>query len=966
MFRHPERARRNLSTLDPDLAAGSRELLDTLLAQSPDPDTALHYLERYLGAAGLLPPPSRLPALLAVFAYSHFLSEVVLQQPGLLDWVLDSGALHRVITAEEVRAQFGNLPGPATDRAAMAVELASLKRRHVLRIMLRDVLRLATLAEVALELSHLADALLGLALDYVCRELIRCHGSPRLAASGAPCEFAVLALGKLGGQELNYSSDIDLLYLFTGPGETDGRPSLPNREFFNRLANDLTHLLSTATPQGFCYRVDLRLRPEGKLGEPAISLAAAENYYRTRARDWELQMLIKARVAAGSRALGRRLLDFVEPLIYTTTTNFAALESVSETRGRIRERLRRRAPAGLDIKLARGGIRDIEFLVQCLQRLYGGRDPWVRHGGTLFGLHRLRDKGYLAARDYARLSSAYQFLRTLEHRLQLEHDRQTHSLPADEAALETLARKMGVSDDLRAVTCRHLDEVTEIYERVIHGHGPSPEPSAGTTSLFRLEMDAPVEVSSLSMQAQLRFLECRFPELAARISAASIHRGRQLFEHFLSKLVTMPELLDTLEHKPELIDFATDLFEHRTLFAEWLIRHPEEILELSEVMDFVLLDQQPALFSLEAPGRAAVLGREHPELEHLLHTRAPVNEKSAWLRRFYRRQMLRLQAESICRRSPIFPTLDQTTELADWIIGAAYRIALDEASSGAGPSPPMHVVALGRLGMREFDLGSDADLVFILPDAGRPQLPLWTRVAERTLDVLTSYTGEGALFSVDTRLRPLGREGELVQTESRYKQYFAGQAQAWEAITYMKSRCLAGDVERGTGFLNELQNVDWRRYGQSGTLAGLLSDMRRRLEREQGPAHPLKAGAGGYYDIDFVLMYLRLRGAGIFYPSLNTPERIEVIERMGLLDREQADFLRSAAVFYRALDHGLRVSTGRSLAALPTAPSQLETLSELVRRWIPPSLQSRPLQTVLDEMRRGVRETYERIFRVAS
>jgi glutamate-ammonia-ligase adenylyltransferase len=950
MFRHPERARRNLSTLDPYLAAGSRELLDTLLAQSPDPDTALHYLERYLGAAGSLPAPSRLPALLAVFAHSHFLSEALFQQPDLLEWALDRQDLHRVLTSEEVRLHCGDLLGKSLDRAAMAVELAGLKRRYALRIVLRDVLRLATLAEVALELSHLADALLGLALDYVQRRTVGRYGSQ------AACEFAVLALGKLGGQELNYSSDIDLLYLFSGPA----------REFFLELAHELTHLLSAATPQGFCYRVDLRLRPEGTLGEPAISLAAAENYYTSRARDWELQMLIKARVAAGSPALGRRFLDFVEPLIYKTTTNFAALESVTATRGRIREKLRRRHPPGLDIKLTHGGIRDIEFLVQCLQRLYGGRDPWVRHGGTLFGLHRLRDKGYLAARDYARLSGAYQFLRTLEHRLQLEQDRQTHSLPADEPALQTLGRKMGLSGDLLAETRRRLGEVTEIYDRVIHGHGPGAEPPVDAASLFRLELDRPVEVSNLSMQAQLRFLEARAPELAARIAAAAIHRGRQLFEHFLAKLVTLPDLLDALEHKPELIEFAMDLFEHRTLFAEWLIRNPEEILELSEVAEFVPADQQPALFPLEAPGRAAILGREHPELEHLLHTRAPVNEKSAWLRRFYRRQMLRLQAESICRRSPIFPTLDQTTELADWIIGTAYRIALDEVSGGVPPSPPLHVVALGRLGMREFDLGSDADLVFVLPDPGRPQLPLWTRVAERTIDVLTSYTGEGALFSVDTRLRPLGREGELVQTESRYKQYFAGQAQAWEAITYMKSRCLAGDVERGTAFLNELQNVDWRRYGQSGTLAGLLSDMRRRLEREQGLAHPLKAGLGGYYDIDFVLMYLRLRGAGIFYPSLNTPERIEVIERMGLLDREQADFLRSAAVFYRALDHGLRVSAGRSLPALPTAPSQLEILTELVRRWIPPSLQSRPLQTVLDEMRRGVRESYERTFRVAS
>jgi glutamate-ammonia-ligase adenylyltransferase len=274
----------------------------------------------------------------------------------------------------------------------------------------------------------------------------------------------------------------------------------------------------------------------------------------------------------------------------------------------------------------------------------------------------------------------------------------------------------------------------------------------------------------------------------------------------------------------------------------------------------------------------------------------------------------------------------------------------------------MHVIALGRLGMREFDLGSDADLVFIVPDQAQSEHGFWARVAERTIDILAAYTGEGLLFSVDTRLRPMGREGELVQTESRYKEYFAGQAQPWEAITYMKSRCVAGNIDRGTAFLNELQNVDWRRYGQSGVLAGLLYDMRHKLEREQGAAQPLKAGAGGYYDIDFMLMYLRLRGAGIFYRSLNTPERLEVIERMGLLAREAAESLRTAAVFYRALDHALRVSTGRPEAVLPRAPSQVEILTDLVRRWTPASLHGRGLEDLVDTMRRDVRQMFEKIF----
>ncbi len=967
MFRRPERAQRILAGLEQQLNAATRYILDALLAQSPDPDAALHSLERYLSITGAPPGGvlrgSRLNALVAVFAYSHFLSETLFRHPELLDWVLESGELYRVLPAEELGTQLGSLRLGEKGREAAALEMARFKRRNLLRIMLRDVLGLATLAEVTLELSTLADTLIGAALERVEAELIDLHGRPALAGPGAaePSEFTVLALGKLGGQELNYSSDIDLMYLFSGAGETAGPKKITNKEFAIKLANQLTDLLSSNTTEGSCYRVDLRLRPEGRLGEVAQSLNGLRDYYEHRARDWELQMLIKARVAAGSRALGQKFLQFVEPLIYKTTTDFSAIESVSETRERIHEKLRHRAPPELNVKLSRGGIRDIEFLAQCLQRLYGGRDPWVRHGGTLVALHRLRDKGYLSARDYARLNRAYQFLRALEHRLQLEHDRQTHTLPQDPDARETLARKAGVTN-LIEQTERRLREVTGIYDRVIHGHGPALQQTGEPVPLFQLEMESPEEVSDLSMQAQIRYLEMRAPEMAARIAAAPLVRGRPLFEHFLGKIVSMPELLAEMDQQPELVELAVDLFEHSPFFAERLIRNPEEIHELVRVAAFAPSDQQATLFPVE-PGRAPGTA-PHPELEHLIRAQAPVTDKSAWLRRFYRRQMLRIQTESICRRSPIFGTLEQTTQLADWVVQAAYQIALDEVMP-RGPSGQMHVVALGRLGMREFDLGSDADLVFIVPDAAKPELAQWTRVAERMIEVLTSYTGEGVIFSVDTRLRPLGREGELVQTESHYSKYFADRAQAWEAITYMKSRCLAGDTEKGTAFLHELQNVDWRRYGQSGTLAGLLSEMRRKLEKEQAPEQPLKAGRGGYYDIDFVLMYLRLRGAGIFYASLNTPERIDVIERMGWLTRENAEFLHTAAVFYRALDHGLRVSTGRSLGTLPKARSQYEILTELVHRWTPASLHARPLDELLAEMRRKTREMFNQTFEVS-
>jgi glutamate-ammonia-ligase adenylyltransferase len=336
------------------------------------------------------------------------------------------------------------------------------------------------------------------------------------------------------------------------------------------------------------------------------------------------------------------------------------------------------------------------------------------------------------------------------------------------------------------------------------------------------------------------------------------------------------------------------------------------------------------------------------------------------LRRYYRRQMLRIQSESLLEAAPVFSTLSKTSVLADSVIAAAYKIAISEAPSPSNPLyqpfDQMMVIALGRLGMREFDLGSDADLNFVIPDSDASEQVYWTGVAERIIRTLGSYTGEGVMFVIDTRLRPNGREGDLVQTEGAYKSYFAQGAEAWEGISYMKARAIAGNLDHATRFLHELQDVDWRRYGQSMRSQGDLRAMRSRLEREQGSRNPLKAGFGGYYDIDFALMYLRLREAGVFFRVLNTPERIDVIERMGSISHEDAAFLREAATFYRALDHGQRISTGQAEGSLPSSPAQLEVLTRLVHRWTPEHLHHLPLAETLNHIRQRTREFFDRVF----
>jgi len=931
-FDDRERASREMGELSRWLPPATLNRFDLLLSTSAAPEQGLRYFARLHEQQPswfqmLTRSTLGLRYLIAVFTNSYFLSEEVLRHPEWLDQLLESGSLHGVIPPEQMREMIesawpAGLPAP--------LDLARFRRRQMLRILIRDVLSLAPLPEIAGEITSLADTIVEAAYARIKAQLVSEFGTPRDDA-GNEAHFAVIALGKMGGNELNYSSDIDLMFLYSANGETAGGPrGISNREFFVRAANLLTSLLSTYTSEGLCYRVDLRLRPDGSHGEVCISLEAARQYYTSRARDWELQMMIKSRVAAGHKPTGRALLDYVEPRTYATTLDFSAIEQMSATRERLNEKLSARNrsrhklidPDVIDVKLARGGIRDIEFLVQCLQRLYGGSEPWVRHGGTMLALARLQDKGFISGTEYGRLASAYQFLRQLEHRLQFADDRQTHTLPVEPDALELLGRRMpsggGTAEWLLTQTRLHLEQVREIYDRVVHARASVESAPPG----------APHPASNL-----VRALELRAPHLAAALSRPAVRRGFRAFEHMLERISSDPaKRLERLDANAEFAAHVLDLFEHSPYFAEELIRTPE------------LLDE------VERIGAPQDL-------------KAPAPPGMADLRRWYRRELVRIEAASVCLSEPIFDTLIRTSDLADAVIARAYDIAVAEvrashppSQAGYEPAHQMWVVALGRLGMREFDLASDADLVFVLADSDAQELEFWTRAAGRLVDLITAYTGEGVLFAVDTRLRPNGDSGPLVITETSFKDYFSRAAEAWEGITYMKSRAVAGDAVRAEQFLHELQDLDWQRYGQSGRSRADLKQMRMRLEKETGAAHPLKAGRGGFYDIDFMLMYLRLKNAGVYFKVLNTPQRIEVLESMGHLDKKAAKFLNEAATFYRALDHGIRVLTGHAEAKLPTAESQVEALGALLQRWSPIPL------SALDDIRSRTRVAFEKLF----
>ena len=951
-LRKTARAHGEAALLSLGLSIEDQERVRALLVSAADADAAIHYLvslrqQQPDAFQRLVRSDSALKCLIATASFSRFLSEEILQNP---QWLEELTEMNRVLSASDYKKRLGKFLKDQPEGKPLPLSLALFRRQQILRILLRDALGHCSLSETTEELSNLADAILHISYKRIRTDLVARHGRPRYVDENGvvrECGMSVIALGKLGGRELNYSSDIDLMFVYTANGETDGEHPISNKEFYKKVANQYTELLSTYTAEGLCYRMDLRLRPDGSLGEVCISLDGSRTYYQTRARDWELQMLIKARVAAGDPAAGRELLETVEPLIYSTTLDFSAVEEVSATRERISEKLSRRKlnKSTFDVKLAPGGIRDIEFLVQCLQRLHGGRVPWLRHGGTMLALSRLSQKDLLSAAEFGRLISAYRFLRNLEHRLQFAEDRQTHTLPTSSRELDVLARKMPAvqlgsapsAEKLLQDLNAHLEAVQEIYERVIHAQRPiyySLPPAAAP------QIEAPEVVEPTSSNL-IRFLDERAPALAQTVSHMQLRRGAGAFEHFLEKLMPDSSLLALLNSDPRVARYTLDIFGHSPYFAEELVRVPELIQEFYQL---------PLPADAEARGFAQF-------------------DDVSDLRRYFRREMFRIQAASICQHVPVFETLQQTSELADTAIAACYRMAVEHvaalhppANTGYRPGQQLMVIALGRLGMREFDLASDADLVFVLPDEDHAENLFWTRVAERIVDLITAYTGTGIMFTVDTRLRPNGSAGALLQSEAAYKEYFAKHAEAWEGIAYMKSRAVAGDTERATAFLNELQKVDWRRYGQSGRSKKDLRQMRLRLEKEQGADHPLKAGHGGFYDIDFLLLYLRLKAGGLFYKVLNTPERVNIIEATGHLERADAEFLLDAATFYRAVDHALRIYSGHAEASLPNSDAHLQALTDLVRRWTPEHQNGQPLKAELAKIQNRTREIFDRIF----
>lgn len=958
-FQDPEGAKLHFLRVANQLSPVLASALPSLLAESPDPDSAVLLLDRLVNehpeVITLLNAHNFLAHYtLVVFGHSRFLGETLIQNPDLLQSFLREKNLDRSFSREEFHESLARFRSRSFE-TDVSLLLARFKRREYVRIMLRDVLKIAPLAETTAEISALTDVLIEDALREAERRLQRRHGkSQHLDAEGRLVDtpFAIFALGKLGGNELNYSSDVDLMYVF-GDGDEPPEAPISNREFFIRLAQQVTEILSRTTREGTPFRIDLRLRPQGGEGELAISVSQALRYYQAIAHDWEQQALIKLRYSAGDPALAREFIRAVQPHVYTEKVNFAAIKTALVARERMQKHRHAKASehsdTTIDVKIDSGGIRDIEFLVQCLQRVYGGREPWLRSGGTLFSLHKLHDKRHISGKEFHELSSAYEFLRHLEHRLQLRHGQQTHRLPTSPAELRIVQRSMeGLVpgedrlSDLPNLVRTRMRAVAEIYRRIIY-HQQAQHAHEPQATEFQLTATLEPSAADATAQQMLERLASDAPLLyqAARRDLAATAK-KNLLRFLTSVLAGSERYADVVRHA-EAGERVLQLFETSEYLVEILVRHPEEIATLAELKPAAEVTENRFLFADTLRPETS----RDPVFQYLATSPVSYGEKLSLLRQHFRHRMFAAVARDVIHSRPVYESFAATTSAAEDAIAAAFLIV--EAPRD------LAVFALGRLGSGEFDILSDADLLFVCAeDADRHSA---TKAAERMMQALAAYTQEGMVFPVDARLRPRGGEGELLVTPSQLAAYFEQEAQPWESLMYTKLRFLIGDRNLAGRTMQALP-VLFNRFAADDNFFPAVREMRSKLESADAPQKTFKSSAGGTYDIDFLANSLLVKHQ-IPNKQGTLRDRLWRCAESGALQKGDAAALDHAAELLRTTEHSVRLVTGRALKSLPATEHGRRTVEKLTSKILRANFE-KGLEAELDCTGRKVRAIYER------
>lgn len=809
------------------------------------------------------------------------------------------------------------------------------RRAQSVKLIWRDVSGLDDVERTLAGSTWIAEHALSVAYSALLANMKRAHGTV-LAEDGAEQHMTVLGLGKLGGGELNFSSDVDLVYAFTGHGDSDGERPLPAETYFTRLGQRLANLLDEVTADGFSHRVDLRLRPFGASGRLLLSFDAMEQYFQSAGRDWERYAWLKARPVAGDIEAGERLLALLRPFVYRRYLDFTAIDGLREMKAKIEAEVQRREIID-DLKLGRGGIREIEFYVQAMQIIYGGRNPSLQLRGLLPALDRLTETGLIAAESRSQLHQAYLFLRRLENRVQMIADAQVHHLPEQHAALQRLATGLGYADT--SVLREDLEQHRRDVERLFTG-------LLGGDPVVAVEDAAP----GLSAQylADLGFVQAvqhaeRIAALFAGPAAASLSdRSRQRLQRvagafcrqcsqtrqpdagletaiaFLQATIKRSSYIALLDEQPSSLQRVVLVFDASPWMAERLIRHPfllDELLDSRVIAGHMDADQLAA--------RAAALIAAHPgDIENAL---LALNE-------------FKLSTSFKIAYQFLFQGLSATdasrllTRLAESVLQQCTLLAAEDLQRQHGPVADSGFAAIGygSLGARSLSFNSDLDLVFLNrsdPQAastgtrGLDAPRYFLRLAQKLIALLDISTPAGNLYEVDMRLRPDGAKGLLVSRFESFEQYQRQRAWTWELQALVRARTVAGDGLLGRQFdalRSDLLCLPRDARALQAEVIGMRLRMRAELDRSTAGHFDLKHGPGGLTDIEFFLqaqVLLHAASQPAVLALRETPELIDGLNAIGILSGDDAAALRDAVEWLQG--SGLRCHLGNRKRVVP-------------------------------------------------
>ena len=854
--------------------------------------TLIQLSEAWPGTAVPLPDaiqnfPLGETALLHLFGVSSICAARIVQSPELLLWLSQPEICRQGRDQIEMANELYRMAGTDVALGNFRI-LRRWKNKEMTRIALRELANAAALEETTTELSQLAE---------ICVREVFAHWNAKLReSSGSPAaDFAILALGKLGGRELNHSSDVDLIFLYSEEGELSSR--LSYHQWFNRLAEKILETFSTRDPEGALFRIDLRLRPEGSAGPLARSLESMENYYAGFGETWERIALIKARRIAGSRELAYEFLRQHQPFIYPRSPTPDLLDEIANIKRRIERDALGKDKLDRDVKLGRGGIREIEFVVQTLQFIHGGRHAFLQETSTLNALRGLAGLELIPRAEVVDLDRAYRFLRQVEHRLQIEAEQQTHTVPRDPVALKRLARSIGFdsANEFNAALKKTMQNVRLIFDRVI-----SSAPTEGALpdlKLFKDEKSAVRSLADLLKPTSASHVAPRTKQIFGKLRPALLDEMEKTadpdavlnqFVRFVEAYGLRGLLFELLATNPTLLELVIKTLDASRFAGDLLIRRPQLLEEITRDKSF---------------NRPRSIAEHFDRLESFGSSATNLDP----IRAYRQRQLLRIMMRDVLGVAEASVIFAELSELAEACLTFTNKLLGGENVT---------IVALGKFGGGELNYGADLDLLFVGDD---------TRSAQNLVTAMTQPSAEGMIDSLDARLRPDGEKGPLVASLAAYESYYRERAQLWEIHALTRARPISGPLQGA--YLDSVQRI-WRDVGKQSDLYGKIDNMLERIQRERGSGSEFldfKTGRGGMIEAEFLVQALQMR-SGIWEP--NWQRALTRLHENNVISEQDANAAAQSYELLRRAETALRRFESKNISTLPPAPEEQEKLAK--------------------------------------